>query len=298
MCRAHGIPHQRVTAADDLPGALRSAWGSNRHSVVEVVTSRTSNVQRHREIQAAVQAEVERAVALLEAKPAAAPPAAAAGSGAVAQQQQALAQQAPLQPYELGVASASYHTYSLPLARPLTTAAGAAAERRGLLLRLTLAGPGGALAHGVGEVAPLPGLHAESLEAAEAQLAALATLLSGGVRLPLTAALLGGRLAAWLEHGLGVAPATLLPSVRCGLEAALLSALAQARGWGRGGRLGRQPVCCSLCAVGPAFSVPTLAPPFHTTAAPEHAAGAAAGGLAGAARRRRRQRPARLPGHT
>lgn len=32
MCRAHGIPHQRVTAAEDLGTALRSAWGCNRHS--------------------------------------------------------------------------------------------------------------------------------------------------------------------------------------------------------------------------------------------------------------------------
>ena len=32
MCRAHGIPHQRVTAVEDLGAALRSAWGCNRHS--------------------------------------------------------------------------------------------------------------------------------------------------------------------------------------------------------------------------------------------------------------------------
>lgn len=32
MCRAHGIPHQKVTAVEDLETALRSAWGCNRHS--------------------------------------------------------------------------------------------------------------------------------------------------------------------------------------------------------------------------------------------------------------------------
>lgn len=217
MCRAHGIPHQRVGGAADLQSALRSAWSCNRHSVVEVVTSRTSNVQRHREVQAAVLAAVERALALLQ-------PASAAASEAAAS---AAADLAVAGPYDCSVQSASYHAYSLPLARPLTTGADGAC-RRGLLLRITLCGPGGRVVHGVGEVSPLPGLHAETAEQAEAQLALLCQLLGSGARVPLTAALLGGRLGSWLERGLGVAPASLLPSVRCGLEAALLSALAQA----------------------------------------------------------------------
>ena len=130
-------------------------------------------------------------------------------------------------------------------------------RRCGFLLRLSLEGPGG-LVHGVGEVAPLPGLHQETLEEAEVQLALLCQLLSAGgpgsvtpssgsngssshgsaaagagsgaVAVPLTAALLGGRLGAWLQQRLGVEPGSLLPSVRCGLEAALLSAIAQASG--------------------------------------------------------------------
>ena len=32
LCRAYGIPHQRVLQLGDLPTALRSAWGLNRHS--------------------------------------------------------------------------------------------------------------------------------------------------------------------------------------------------------------------------------------------------------------------------
>lgn len=39
-----------------------------------------------------------------------------------------------------------------------------------------------------------------------------------------------GRMEEWLLDGVGVAAAGLLPSVRCGLEAALLSALAAAAG--------------------------------------------------------------------
>lgn len=239
MCRAHGIPHQRVVAASDLHAALRSAWGCNRHSVIEVVTSRASNVQRHREVQAEVKAAVERALALLQHQPAV--DAAAGRAAAEAGTPEAAGPEGAA--FELEVASASYHAYSLPLARPLTTAAGGDSsgmpERRsGFLLHMALApsGPGGATAHGVGEVAPLPGLHAETLQQAEAQLALLCQLLSGSgssVQVPLTVALLGGRLGAWLEQGLGVAPGSLLPSVRCGLETALLSALAQASAPGR-----------------------------------------------------------------
>lgn len=40
LCRAHGIPHQAVTTPQELPSALATAWGINRHSVVEVITDR------------------------------------------------------------------------------------------------------------------------------------------------------------------------------------------------------------------------------------------------------------------
>lgn len=40
LCRAHGIPHQSVTTPQELPSALATAWGINRHSVVEVITDR------------------------------------------------------------------------------------------------------------------------------------------------------------------------------------------------------------------------------------------------------------------
>lgn len=37
ICRAHGVPHQRVAGRpSELEPALRAAWGLNRHSVVEV----------------------------------------------------------------------------------------------------------------------------------------------------------------------------------------------------------------------------------------------------------------------
>ena len=63
MCRAHGLAHQKVTQPGELAGALKAARGLNKHSVVEVVTSRESNVQQHRDIQAAIREAVATALA-------------------------------------------------------------------------------------------------------------------------------------------------------------------------------------------------------------------------------------------
>jgi len=62
MCRAHGLAHQRVTQPGELAGALKAARGLNKHSVVEVVTSRETNVQQHRAIQNSIMEAVRAAL--------------------------------------------------------------------------------------------------------------------------------------------------------------------------------------------------------------------------------------------
>ena len=69
------------------------------------------------------------------------------------------------------------------------------------------------------------GLHRESLAEAEEQLRLLVTCLPGRM-LPASLALMQGQIEDWLSRELGLTG--LLPSVRCGLEGALLSALAHA----------------------------------------------------------------------
>lgn len=100
MCRAHGIPHQKVARPADLAPALRSAWDLNRHSVVEVVTSRETNVEQHRAIQATVRAAVLRALHAivlppplpeeLQPRPDAPPPSVNGSAPQQSQQQQTL----------------------------------------------------------------------------------------------------------------------------------------------------------------------------------------------------------------
>ena len=65
MCRAQGIAHQKVTSLEELAPALHTAWALHRHSVVEVITARESNVAHHRQLQASVQQAVRHAMNLL-----------------------------------------------------------------------------------------------------------------------------------------------------------------------------------------------------------------------------------------
>jgi len=318
LCRAHGVPHQRVGGGSGgggaragsgggggggggggrgagataspaaLSAALAAAWGLGRHSVIEVfpTATREGNVELHRRVQKRVQRAVSAAHGALTA----------GGRGGVVASAPPSPSQSPpadsafpaLAP-PLRVRSALVSRYELPLTRSLTTSDGAdPGVRRGALLRIELeegeeeeeaataaaAGSGGsgggvhaataptaappavaALFAGVGDAAPLPGLHRETLEQACAQLELLAASLPGrpvpreaGALLPHGCSPLEG----WLRRAAAVLPPPppaggsaarapqLLPSVAFALEGALLTALASARarggaGDGRGG---------------------------------------------------------------
>jgi len=222
MCRAHGIPHIKVASPEELRTALRSAWGLNRHSVIEAVTDREANVIRHREIQAAVKEALSNTFAR-------------ASSLAV------------LSSYSSSVSGgggghiigACCRRYELPLQRTVTT--DAAMSRQGIYIILDMksnnSGSNSLASKVAGEVAPLPGLHKESLEQAHCQTRLICELLSSAitassstkspiVSLPESAELFED----WLKRTLAIGARDLFPSVRFGLEGALLSAMAAARG--------------------------------------------------------------------
>ena len=82
-----------------------------------------------------------------------------------------------------------------------------------------------------GEIAPLPGLHTESLAQAQTQADLVAAVFNQnragtGVPLPRTIS----DIDAWLNTCVGIEAYSLYPSVRCGVEGALLSAMASAPG--------------------------------------------------------------------
>ncbi len=92
--------------------------------------------------------------------------------------------------------------YELPLVRPITIGGSRLDSRTGLIL--TIVGQAGVESHG--EIAPLPGLHSETLVDAEAQIKSVIETMKGAD----IASVLKGPLAG------------LFPSVRCGLEMALM----------------------------------------------------------------------------
>jgi len=207
LCAAHKLRHVAVESAADLRSELGHAFTApfEGHSIVEVRVepSGSGNVAQHRALEQGLRRESRRAVwALLHST-------AVSADGLV-------------------VESARMERYQLPLRRALTTGSGAM-MREGCLLEVKLS----CGAVGVGEAAPLPGLHRETLAEATAQLAVVAELLRGlqsSSPLPRGAALLGGSLSAWLDRALGLRAEHLLPSVRFAVESAVLAALADAAG--------------------------------------------------------------------
>ncbi|CAE7439841.1 PHYLLO [Symbiodinium sp. CCMP2592] len=97
-------------------------------------------------------------------------------------------------------------------------------HREGILLVLQgRSGADGPLAAGLGEVTPLPQFHKETLGEAQAQLGTvLSNLAAATPEVPAELARLDGSLGRWLEK---YSPGPLLPSVRAGLEMALLHLL-------------------------------------------------------------------------
>ena len=117
------------------------------------------------------------------------------------------------------IARVGIRSWELPLERPLRVG-GRLLERRAGLLVVIDDGEGHS---GIGEASPLPGLHAETLEEAAAQLLALAEQLEG-TAIPDGCPALEGAFDRWLG-GRG-----LHPSVRTGIEGAVLTLLADRGG--------------------------------------------------------------------
>ena len=145
LCRAHGIPHTRVTAADALPTALSNAWALNGHSVVEVVTDRQHNVAQHRALQTAVRGAVD--VALQQWM--------ASNAGSAQGLYDLVPGPAAVTPGTWRIEAVDLCMYAVPVSGRLTTG-DLILHRKGCLLRLTLTN-GQGRCRGVGDCAPLSG---------------------------------------------------------------------------------------------------------------------------------------------
>ncbi|CAG9463771.1 unnamed protein product [Pedinophyceae sp. YPF-701] len=208
LCRAHGVPYARAATAAQLDKALDDAWARGEHGIVEVVTDRSENHALHLQLQTIAGRTAGWAGTLARAW-----------------------MQRNIDP-ALGALELDVRPYSVGLAKPVTTGVGGGV-REGCVVTARLRAASGEVFEGHGEVAPLAGLHTETLSQAVAQLDTLGGLLrdadvSCGRRLPLWAVLAEAGLDEWLCEAIGVAPGSLLPSVAAGFSSAVFAAASAA----------------------------------------------------------------------
>ena len=207
LCRAYRVPYQFASNEADTVRALQKAWGSKVHNVIEIFVDPTASADFRSFIKERVNREVSRFTA----------------------RQVLLASDA----WDTSGAYAQIETFactrtSYPLTREVTTSSTALVKEMLAFSVKFSHQPSGKARVCHGEVSPLPGLHTESFAEAESQLMCLATMVSGkGV--PLSAASMDGAMESWFRM-IGARPDTLLPSVRFGIESALIESLSSILG--------------------------------------------------------------------
>ncbi|KAL2645330.1 hypothetical protein R1flu_012917 [Riccia fluitans] len=203
LCQAHNVDHWYVRSKEDLKTALQVVQRSPLNCVIEVESTIEENADFHRFLQVSIRQAVTRAFHILSLS------------------SSQLGNEAD---YGLRIYEAEYFRHRFSLKSPPTTQAKATSSeeqwREGFLIRVSLFNG----LSGVGEIAPLPGLHEESLLDAEEQLRLVITKLRGLQLLP-SLAKLNGSFGVWLDQMAGIQVNFLCPSVRMGIEMALLGAL-------------------------------------------------------------------------
>ena len=240
LCRCHGIPHLAVSNPDEFRNALRSSWSLNRHSVIEVVTDRTRNVERHQRIQNITKSALNDFLTnLFDRK-----------ISSLGQGDSSLGKMRPNGRYDtssfsLCISHVNIREIGVKLRRPLTTATDkdkTKNTRRGFMIELQasvkfsgqngcnigdLKSGNGIKVTGYGEIAPLPGLHKETLSDCLGQLTLISEAILKGLVIPISfMSEIGGKeFDSWCQKQMGIGLHSLFPSVRFGLETALLNAL-------------------------------------------------------------------------
>ncbi|XRB14246.1 2-succinyl-5-enolpyruvyl-6-hydroxy-3-cyclohexene-1-carboxylic-acid synthase [Pseudoscourfieldia marina] len=201
LCASVGVAHDRCETRAELASSLSKSWLDGRPRVVECMLP---NSAANRELHARIGALAMRA-----------------SSRVLRTGLNALRTSGAAMPR---IVSAEVSTFAIPWCRA-STSGDDGSFRRGCFLHVRSA----CGAEGVGECAPLPGLHAESLHDAASQLATAAAMLPGASLSPVLLSLDEGGSSMHLTSILGAPLVRALhPSVRSALEGALVQATAQA----------------------------------------------------------------------
>mmetsp|Transcript_9649 Transcript_9649/g.35353 ORF Transcript_9649/g.35353 Transcript_9649/m.35353 type:complete len:2049 (+) Transcript_9649:190-6336(+) len=217
LADAYQLPYRRAGTSEDLKVSLRQAWLQKRHSIVEVVTNGDDGLRERRRLQQAITTALEDRVGIVPK------------SCDFVHRSHAMESTLPSPPSSLKI-HCTIRPYHVELVAPLTSQAvksesasrsGTSGGRAGFYFVLRI--PECDNAEVIGEVAPLDGVHIEGMGAVESQLQMLAGYVDGqaldfrGLRVR--------NMSSWIRKQIGIDSNQLFPSVRCGLECALLSVL-------------------------------------------------------------------------
>ncbi|KAK1315767.1 hypothetical protein QJS10_CPA05g02086 [Acorus calamus] len=208
LCKAHSLKHLHVQTKEDLQNALLSAQQSQTDCIIEVESSIKSNAIFHRILTKSARQAADCAMNVLTRFT------------------------YPNNVFN-GIASCKinrmeYSLYRIQLSAPCTSTFlkedRKKLHREGFVLSLFL--DDGSV--GFGEVAPTE-IHKEDLLDVEEQLRFLLHMVHGA-EISYLLSLLRGSFSSWIWRTLGIPSSSIFPSVRCGMEMAILHALAAKQG--------------------------------------------------------------------
>ncbi|XP_038893380.1 protein PHYLLO, chloroplastic isoform X5 [Benincasa hispida] len=210
LCMAHGLKHLHVRTKMELQDALFQSHHEENDCIIEVDSSIDANTTFHSVLRKFTCQAVDHGLRIF--------------SGLHSEESVSSGL------FLCKISRMECTLFRIPLCAPPTTASSSIDQvsrkffREGFILSLYL--EDGSL--GLGEISPLD-IHRESLLDVEEQLKCLIHILKGA-KIRSSIPLLRGSFSSWIFHELGIPPSSIYPSVRCGLEMAVLNAIAGRKG--------------------------------------------------------------------
>ncbi|KAG5532630.1 hypothetical protein RHGRI_027056 [Rhododendron griersonianum] len=208
LCVAHGLKHVKVETKMELQDALLTSQQEEIDWIIEVHSCIDANATFHSKLRRFACQAADNALALVSRFSTS--DCMLAGS------------------FLVGIGKMEYSLYRIKLCAPPTSTSAPydsmSCYREGFIIALFL--EDGSV--GFGEVAPLE-IHEENLIDVEDQLRFLIHAIQQE-KISCFLPLLKGSISSWIWTSLGILPGSIFPSVRCGLEMAILNALAATGG--------------------------------------------------------------------
>ncbi|KAL7171373.1 hypothetical protein ACSBR2_036094 [Camellia fascicularis] len=208
LCAAHGVKHVQVQTKMELQNALLTSQQGEIDWIIEIESSIDANATFHSKLRQFACQAADNALSLVS--------------------------RLSISDYKLDgfflveICKMEYSLYRIQLCAPPTSTSvyydPMSYYREGFIVVLSL--EDGSV--GFGEVAPLE-IHEENLIDVEEQLRFLIHAVQAA-KISYLLPLLKGSFSSWIWNSLGILPGSIFPSVRCGLEMAILNAIAAREG--------------------------------------------------------------------